>query len=401
MPISQNEPNLNFIAEGDLRDDERLSLIYIQTLRAGFWSNRNASDVLTFWALAEKALAEATPGTAGRLFYSLVKKKDFSKLTNQHEDRAAKRMNSAYRNELYSRCKGIKPLQRRLPIDDPEEVTSQLFGRNIGYHHGIMVQCFMPQERQEGHLWQSKHGHARLAIQAGLITDPRTGELVQCPLPFGSKARLIIPYINGFAIQRKTNVINMGESLRKFFKTLGIPYGGPTGKAIVEQVNAVAAAQFTLGFWDGKGEQSQTDWARVAKSMSFWIERDPSQGLLWEQEMVLSTDYVDAIKDHRVPIDMEHLVALKSARAQDMYSWFSYRLPKLRKPFNMRYDTLHSVFGQGISDPYLFRQKFRADLLKIANVYDGFRIETPSRKDYVQLQPSKSPVPQKVTKLIK
>ena len=83
-----------------------------------------------------------------------------------------------------------------------------------------------------------------------------------------------------------------------------------------------------------------------------------------------------------------------------MYAWFSYRLPKLRKPFNIPYTTLHSVFGQGINDPYFFRQRFREDLRAISKVYDGFNIETPARKDYVQLAPSKSPVPSRITRLI-
>ena len=400
MTDKNKKPDLNKITAADLASDERLRSLYMQACRAGFWTSRDASSVLTFWSIAEKALQEDKHGTPGALFYQLIKKKDWSKVTNAQEDRATARVNSAVRNDIHYDAERIKPVQRRLALSDPEEVSSQLFGRNIGYHHGIMVQCFMPQERQTETIWQSSHGKARMAIQAGLITDPSSGELVQSPLPYGSKARLIIPYINAYAIQHKTSTINLGKTLRKFFENLGLEYGGSTGRIIVEQINAVAAAQFTLGFVDGEGTQGQTDWARVAKSMSFWIERDPEQGLFWEQEMLLSNDYIEAIEEHRVPLDMDHMVKLGKARRQDMYAWFSYRLPKLRGPLNIPYATLHSVFGQGIADPYKFRQQFREDLRAISKVYDGFNIETPSRKDYVKLAPSKSPVPSRITRLI-
>ena len=75
MIDNDKKPSWKFITERDLRDDERLSLLFVDALRAGWWTCRSAGDVLTFWALAEKALDEAKPGTTGKLFYWHVKEK--------------------------------------------------------------------------------------------------------------------------------------------------------------------------------------------------------------------------------------------------------------------------------------------------------------------------------------
>ena len=98
---------------------------------------------------------------------------------------------------------------------------------------------------------------------------------------------------------------------------------------------------------------------------------------------------------------MNHLVKLAgSPRYQDIYSWLSYRLPQLKKPLHMPYDILQGIFGEETGDPYKFRQTFRKDLRIIDKVYDGFRIDTPARKDYLTLNPSNPPIPKKITPLI-
>lgn len=398
MTDKNKEPDLNLITEADLRDDERLSILFVQALRAGFWPCNSGTDVLTFWSLAEKALAEDKKGTPGRLFYSLVKAKDFSKITNKHEERAMGRVSSAYRNELYSRCKNIKPVQPKLPLIDPEEVSNQLYGRNIAFHHGVMVQCFMPQQRLEDDFWQTDHGKATLAIEAGRAPDPdEPNRWVKQMVPFGTKARIIMPYIVGYAVQHNTPVVDMGKSLRRFFESIGMSAGGAQGKEITQQVHNIASATIRLGTWTDTHVRAST--VPIADEYAFWLEKEGSQQGFWQPEMTLGTRFFEALKEHRVPVDMEHLVSLgRTARRQDLYVWFSYRLPRLKKPLNMPLSTLQAIFGQTITDPYAFKQKLKGDLRAIGKVYDGFHLEL--KRDYLEMRPSKSPVPHNVTKLI-
>ena len=394
-------PDFNNITCRDLEDDERLVHLYFQAVRADFWPNAGSHSVHTFVALAEKALQEAKDNTHGRLFYALVRAKDLSKISNTQDERARLRFSSVTRDELFLRANNVPKVKKR-PAADGQEIAQKLYGRKVGFHHGVMIQCTMPQQRTNALTWQADHGKASLSIEAGRIPNPsKRGEFIQRELPSGSRARIILPYINAYAIQHKTRDISMGESLRRFIEgDLGMAYGGKQGNVITEQVQNIAAAQFLMGYWDDDETRVVTgEWARVAKRVSFWIERDPVQGVLWEQSLTLSQDYYDGISEHRVPVDMEHKLA-GSPRRQDLYAWFSYRLPRLKSPLNMPYTIMHTVFGQSIDDPYKWRQTLKGDVAAIHRVYGDFNIEIPHRKDYIKLSPSRSPIPQKITRML-
>ena len=49
------KPDLDNITSVDLRDDERLAELYLETVRRKFWPNSTRA-VLEFWCFAEKAL---------------------------------------------------------------------------------------------------------------------------------------------------------------------------------------------------------------------------------------------------------------------------------------------------------------------------------------------------------
>jgi len=388
------------ITAQDLRDNERLSLLYIEAVRRGFWKN-NSHAALEFVCLAEKALKEDKQGTPGRLFYGLIKHKNTTKITDAMEIAAERRLGSGARQELVDRAGDVKIVKHRPKPPVPqtrEEVSDLLFGRNIGFHHGVMVQCFMPQQAYDDPIWQTDHGKASLMIEAGHIPDPtRPNKFVQRAVPSGTKSRLIMPYIVGYAVQHKTPEIDMGDSLRRFIENLGMSVGGSQGKEITRQVENIAASTMTLGFWGDK--EVTGDRVPIAKRISFWLEKSEEQGALWRPSMTLGTDFFEALKEHRVPVDMDHLVKLAgSARRQDLYVWLNYRLPKLRKPLPLPWEVLHNVFGQGIADPYKFRDTFKNDLKHIHAVHDGFNVE-PNKK-YVMLNHSRSAVPHKITRMI-
>lgn len=387
------------ITAADLTDNDKLKALYLEAVRRGFWKN-DSHSVLEFWCLAEKAMKEDKHGTPGKLFYGLVKRKDLSKVNDAMEIRAEQRIGSGERYELVERAGGIKPVKRRPKPQrqSREEISDLLFGRNIGFHHGVMVQCFLPQQAYDQPIWQTDHGKASLMVEAGHIPDPTTkNKFVRRSVPSGTKARLIMPYVVGYAVQHKTPEIDMGESLRRFLEQIGMSAGGSQGKEVTYQVESIAASTITLGYWD---ESEVTgDRVPIAKRISFWLEKNEQQESLWRPSMTLGTDFYEALRQHRVPIDMDHLVKLaRSPRRQDLYVWLNYRLPKLRRPLMMPYKTLQDVFGQGIGDPYKYRQTLRTDLKHIGGVYDGFNVEL--KKDHLLMLPSKSAVPQKVTRLI-
>ena len=219
------EPDFDNITEKDLLVDERLSALYLEAVRRKFWPNSPAA-VLDFWCLAEKALQDDKKGTPGRLFYALVKAKNTQHVSDTMEQRAMSRMGSSDRQALVERAGALEAL----PTANANDVQNAFFGRDIGYHHGVMMQCFMPQKRlpKEQTTFQSVHGRSSLIVRAGLLADlGQQHHFVQCGVPYGAKARIIMPYIVGYAVIRKTPVIDMGNSLRRFMETVRMPVGGP------------------------------------------------------------------------------------------------------------------------------------------------------------------------------
>lgn len=134
-------PNLDAITERDLRDDERLKTLYVEAVRRRFWAN-NARDALEFFCLAEKALRDDSQQTPGKLFYALIKQKSREFVTQEIENRALLRLPSHERQALVDRA----ARSSALPAPMPKDVQETLFGRDVGYHHGIMAQCFLPQK---------------------------------------------------------------------------------------------------------------------------------------------------------------------------------------------------------------------------------------------------------------
>ena len=104
--------------------------------------HNNARDALEFFCLAEKALRDDSQQTPGKLFYALIKQKSREFVTQEIENRALLRLPSHERQALVDRA----ARSSALPAPVPKDVQETLFGRDVGYHHGIMAQCFLPQK---------------------------------------------------------------------------------------------------------------------------------------------------------------------------------------------------------------------------------------------------------------
>jgi len=241
--------------------------------------------------------------------------------------------------------------------------------------------------------YQTSHGRASLIVEAGHLINPNQFDhWIQCAVPSGTKPRLILPYITGEAIRNQSPVVNLGESLRRFMSFLGVPVTGHNGKKLTEQIQNLAAATILLGQWNDDGAHMVG--ARVATRVSFWIERDPGQATLWTPEMTLSEEFFLAVQEHRVPVHTQHLAKLaRSPRRMDLYSWLSYRTPKIRPrgrvPVNLR--ALWSIFGPDIARFRDFRARLDRDLRAIASIYPGFNTELDG--DILWLRRSRPPVP--------
>ena len=402
-----NPASFTSVDQADLEDDARLSDLYVEAVRRGWWPG-HAAAVLDFWSLAEKALQEDSYGTPGRLFHSLVKSKERGRITDGQEQRAQRRMPSHARDALVARAAGrgaaspatlaevLPPVaSASLAIDvelDPWDAEPD----RIVYHHSIMMMCFLPQKRLPAaqREYVVRHGRAALRIEAGSLIDPGVvGEFRALPVPFGTRARMILPYINASAVRNQSRTVDMGRSLRAFMGRLGLSFDGRRGRVLTEQVEALAAAHLLLGVWNASDGRSHAHLATIADEVSFWIERDARQRSLWEPEMTLSQRYYDAITERPVPLDMVHLVQLsRSPRRMDLYAWLTYRTALIAsgRKVHVRLSALQPVFAPDVSEPRFFKLRLREDLRAVGRIYPAFRVRIEG--DLLVLEHSPPPV---------
>ena len=376
------------IRSEDLTTDERLGELYVQAVQHGYWPN-SPLTALEFVALAEKALQDDTRGTPGALFYSLIKNKDGSMVTQAAEARAMKRFPSHVRQELVDTAAA----RSVLPSTPVDEVQDALVPQDVGYMHAALMQCFLPHRPTDARRYETSHGNASLVVHAGELANPniRRG-WIECRIPSGAKPRLILPYIIREAIRNASPEIDLGSSLRKFMASLNVPVAGTNAKALTVQIENIAAAHIVIGEWTD--DAVHTRGGRFAKELSFWLERNPDQRTLWTPTMTLSDEFFDTIQHHRVPIDTVHLARLaRSPRRMDLYAWLSYRTARIparrREPISLR--ALHAIFAPDITRYADFTAKLRRDLKAIHTVYPLFKVDLAG--DILWLERSPPPVP--------
>ncbi|MFW8588889.1 replication protein RepA [Rhizobium beringeri] len=118
----------------------------------------------------------------------------------------------------------------------------------------------------------------RLIVNAGELLSPR-GEFVKQPLPYGSRARLLLLHLCSEAIRQQSPTIKIDASLTAFIKKMGFgANGGQRGNLIAfkQQLNALAACKMTIGTFDEKGGHTKTVNTAPFESMDVWFP-DPSR----------------------------------------------------------------------------------------------------------------------------
>ena len=381
------------ITRADLTDDRRFVQIYREFVRRRWWPNDHP-NFLEFASYAVKALDEDKLDTPGRLFASLIKHNE-RRITQDQEDRAMFRFPSGRIGVIVQWVRDTATDSTALTPREPP-TPAPIAGRQIGYLPAAAVQCFLPQKQlPDGELnWDMSHGNTALRITAGQVPNrDNKDEWRQCAVPYGYLPRLLLPYVIGQAVKSRSRTVEMGRSLRSFLKQFDISVDGRVGKRLTAAVEDLASASFMLGYWDDDGSV-HASYERIARSVHFWIEPDERQRTFWMPEIELSHGFYEQIQEHRVPVDIAHLIQLtRSPRRMDLYTWLAHRTAAIppRGRVTIPLHDFQRLFALDISEFRLFKQRLKADLKAIANVWPRFRAEILG--DMLILRHSDSPVP--------
>ena len=261
--------------------------------------------------------------------------------------------------------------RRRAKAQDVLAATAEN-PQNLRHIHSVLALCGLPYTRQplDAREFHRKQGRMNLIVKAGELMSPNDEWIAQ-PLPYGSRARLLLLHLCSEAIRQKSPTIHIEDSLTAFLRNMGFPAtGGARGTltAFKQQVNALAACTMKIGTWDGA--KATTLNTSPFTSIDVWFPTDPDQKILWPSTITFSRDFYDTLSKHALPVNTHAIRAFAgSPRKIDIYYWLTHRLHNLNAPLHISWDALREQFGEGYNRDRAFRAQFREELEHIREVF--------------------------------
>ena len=229
------------------------------------------------------------------------------------------------------------------------------------------------------------------------------GRAVRVGVPFGTRARLIMIFLQTEGVKSRT--VNLGRSMSAWIRSLGLPVtGGPRGtiQAIREQSLRIARCEFTLQWsapaTDGRGEETIIRDQRLVSGLSLWqSSQDASDGARWSATVELSQEFHEHLRDHAVPLVRDAIAHLKdNSLGLDLYTLFAYRLQRLDRPLLLRWEALLSQVGSEVGRTSHLVQRVKAILPDVLTVYPDAKVEIV--RHGLKLHPCRPPVPKTMTR---
>jgi hypothetical protein len=225
--------------------------------------------------------------------------------------------------------------------------------------------------------------------------DPKKpNTFVKMTVPAGPKARILNAYINNYILRKRTRTVPLGETMRDAMDRMSIQIGGKNGKELERELKNFAAAEIILGVWDKDGTTHQLQ-TKLARRLSFWIDRNPNQKVFWQQELDVSAEYYDAVTepDRMAPFHWPAIVGSQhNPRAMDIHCFLVYRLRNgLKRPVSLHAKVLHAMFGGNRGLLKHFWPEFKKALAEAHEFYPQAMIEV--KNDCIVLKDSRPLIP--------
>lgn len=265
----------------------------------------------------------------------------------------------------------------------------------VGFLYSGWAQAALPHRRlPDDEIWQVETDRVTLLVQPGA----RPGKPpVQIGVPYGSRARLILLYLQSEALRTGSREISLGRSLNDWLRRLGIPVGGRSAKDVREQAERISRCRMT--FQIAQGNRSGLVNQSIMDTAMFVEEDEGGQGRMLLETATLSQMFFDQLKKHPVPIEESAVKQIaNNSLALDVYCWLAYRLHALSGPTPITWKALHAQFGRAFARRDHFRQQFRHTLDLALSVYPAARVEIGEKM--VTLHPSPPPVAPRSPRLV-
>ena len=260
------------------------------------------------------------------------------------------------------------------------------FDLNI-LHSGFAMTA-LPHRRVEDLVWErngGQKGELKLHIESGygMSMEP-------VGIPYGAVARLILIYLSSEAVANNSRVIELGRNMKQFLDRMGISVGGKSVAMVRDQARRISMCRLT--FFNKRERDTLISNGSFVRNAVICDPSSEQQNRLWNDQVELDETFFKSLTDHPLPL-REAAIRQLSGRsmALDLYVFLSYRLHVLEKPTPVSWSSLHTQFGGGYRERWVFVQTIRDPLALALAAYPEAKVEI--NEGGLILHPSPSPVP--------
>jgi len=292
--------------------------------------------------------------------------------------------------------KKVDPAERhlvRIAADILAEDDDAIGVTYSGFCQASLPHKKLPAEKE----WIRRSERLTLMIEPGRLIRPGTNEGEFVGVPFGSRARLILLYLQTQALRSRSREVELGRSMREWLRRMGIAQGGKSIREVRDQATRLSICKLTFFYQNANGGTGFSS-ERIVDDGVLFLEpgssSDDRQEHLFVETVRLSQSFYDALSRHPVPLWEPAIRAIQNnSMGLDLYVWLAYRLHVLSKPTSIRWPRLHQQFGAGFKSQRQFKPTFIGNLKLALAVYPDAGIEI--EEEGVRLLPSRPPVPER------
>ena len=272
-------------------------------------------------------------------------------------------------------------------IDIAAEVLADETQRIGISYTGFCLTALPHKKLADEQAWEKKGHKVTLLVEPGRLKHG--GKTKLYGVPYGARARMILLYLQTQAIRTGSREVELGRSMRDWMERMGLSNGGETARALREQAARISACSLKF-FWEDGSSNGFERGAIVRSGLRFHVE-DVSQGMLWEDRVMLDEVFYASLRDHPVPVLESAIRQLRDrSMSLDIYVWLAWRLHNLGKPTKISWPALHGQFGTGFKAIRQFKPRFNEALAAALAAYPDARIDLGDKA--ITLHPSRPPI---------
>lgn len=259
----------------------------------------------------------------------------------------------------------------------------------VAYAARVLVQATLPHSRTTELLHRRTNG----SLTVEIFGHPSHG------LPYGTYPRILLYWVAGEVVRKKSPVLEPGDTLGSFLEVLGLGVtGGRKGTitTLRRQFDKLFHANIAWSYTDAAAGRGVDGGFRLFEHRELWWDpHSVDQRDLFKSTIVLGERFFRELLAHNVPLDvavLRELARERSPMALDQYAWLTHRMSYLHESQFIGWDDLELQFGADYGSRDDFRKAFLEKLMnRVLRLYDRAKVEVV--RGGLVLSPSPTHVP--------